>query len=779
MNSFRLALFSGLLLCAAPAVSLRADQAKETGPKEAESPRLTIERIFEKNEFGSEGHSGRWIKGWPGYLRQVESAETKGGKDIVMIDPESGATNIVVAAQDLIPAGRSSPLSVEAYDFSDDRSRLLIFTNSKRVWRRNDRGDYWILDRSSLGLRQLGGDAPPSSLMHAKLSPDGRWAGYVRDRNIYVEELRTGDVRQLTRTPNEELIHGVFDWVYEEEFGLHDGWRWSPAGDAIAFWQTDTSGVRAYPLIDYTAGLYPEIQWIRYPKTGEQNSAVRLGVVRLDDRNITWLDLPGDPRNHYPHWMEWPEEAGGIVVQQLNRLQNTNAVFVADPATGEASLLFRETDAAWVDVLTDNRWAGEGKAFPWLSERGGWRQLYRVNAEDGRLKQVYDDSIDVVALEQFVAETGDIYFIASPDDATQHYLYRANLSGGRPQRITPADQPGTHSYNISPDGRWAIHTRSSHDEPPIVDLVRLPGHEVVRVLEKNEKLNKKLEKLERSPVEFFRVKVADGVQVDAYCVKPPDFDPTRKYPAIVYVYGEPAGQTVRDSWGGSGGLWNQFLAQQGFVVLSFDNRGTPAPRGRDWRKSVYRQVGILAAEDQVQALRTTLAERPYLDPGRVGIWGWSGGGSMTLNALFKYPDDYAAGIAVAAVPNMRLYDTIYQERYMGLPDDNVAGYREGSPLFFAHQFKGRLLLVHGTGDDNVHYQGFEVLVDRLVHSGKQFESLAYPNRSHGIGEGQNTTLHLRRAMWDFWQRTLLQAAPAADASPTAPAVALPSEAAGQ
>ncbi len=731
-------------------------------------PELSIESIFEKNEFDAKGYSGRWADDSSGYYKTIDSAETKDGQDIVLIEPATGTTNIVVAAQDLIPSGEGSPLSLARYAFSKDRSKLLVFTNTKRVWRHDDRGDCWVLDRSSLELRKLGGDALPSSLMHAKFSPDGQHVGYVRERNIFVEELRTGRIRQLTTTPTTDLVNGAFDWVYEEEFEMRDGWRWSPDGRAIAFWQIDASGVRQFPLIDNVSGLYPEIQWIPYPKTGEQNSSARAGVVSLDSGAITWLQIPGDPRNHYLHSIEWPDQAAGVVVQQLNRLQNTNRFFIAHPATGEARELFTETDAAWVDVRTHDRWAGDGERFPWLSERDGWQRLYAVNAENGRAKELFDEPMDVISLAQFVEESGDLYFIASPTNATQRYLYRTSIKGGTPKRLTPADQPGTHSYNVSPDGKWALHTWSSFDVPATIELVSLPDHKMVRTLETNEKLKEKLAKLKLPPVEFFRATVATDVEVDAYCLVPPEFDAAKKYPVIVYVYGEPAGQTVTDNWQGDGGLWHRLLAKDGFVVLCFDNRGTPAPRGREWRKSIYRQIGILAATDQAAALRHTLEARPYLDRERVGIWGWSGGGSMTLNALLKHSELYQAGIAVAAVPNMRLYDTIYQERYMGLPDDNVDGYRNGSPLNFAHQLKGKLLLVHGTGDDNVHYQGIEALIDRLVHHKKQFEMLIYPNRSHGIGEGQNTTVHLREAMLSFWRRHLLGAGSGATNAPPVP-----------
>lgn len=720
-----------------------------------EVPRLSIETIFEKSEFEAKGYSGEWAEDSSGYYRTIDSAATKGGVDIVLIDPETGGTNVLVAAQDLIPPGGHGPLGIDGYAFSKDRSKVLLFTNSKRVWRHHDRGDYWVLDRSSLELRKVGGDAPPSSLMHAKLSPDGRHVGYVREQNLYVEELRSGVIHPLTVSTNRDLIHGAFDWVYEEEFEMRDGWRWSPEGGAIVFWQIDTSGVRRFPLVDHVSGLYPEIQWIPYPKTGEQNSAARVGVVGIDNRIITWLRVPGDPRNHYLHAVEWPDRAGGIVVQQLNRLQNTNRVFLADPVSGEVRELFRETDAAWVDVRTPSQWAGCGDRFPWLSERDGWKRFHAIQRDNGQAKALFDEPMDVLDPLRYVEASGDLYFVASPQHAAQRYLYRTSMSGGSPVRITPEDQTGTHRYNISPDGRWALHTWSSFDTPPVTELVRLPEHSLVRTLESNPELKDKLAKLGLAPVEYFRARVADDLEVDAYCVRPPGFHTAAKYPVLVYVYGEPAGQTVVDQWQGGGGLWHRLLAQEGFVVLSFDNRGTPAPRGRDWRKSIYRKVGILAPRDQAAALRHTLESRPYLDAGRVGIWGWSGGGSMTLNALLKYPDLYHAGIAVAAVPNMRLYDTIYQERYMGLPDDNVEGYREGSPLHFAHQLEGRLLLVHGTGDDNVHYQGIEALIDRLVHHKKSFEMLTYPNRSHGIGEGQNTTLHLREAMMSFWRRHLL------------------------
>ena len=347
-----------------------------------------------------------------------------------------------------------------------------------------------------------------------------------------------------------------------------------------------------------------------------------------------------------------------------------------------------------------------------------------------------------------------LYFIASPDNPAQRFLYRIGLDGKGLKRLSPANQPGSHSYNISPDAQWAVHSFSSFADPPASNFIKLAAHKTVRGLESNKGLREKLGKLKQPATEFFRVKIADDVEVDAYAVLPPDLDKTKKYPLLVYVYGEPAGQTVVDRWGGSGGMWHRMLAQQGYIVMSFDNRGTTAPRGNAWRKCVYRQVGILAAEDQATAVKQVLKDRPYIDAKRVGVWGWSGGGSMTLNAMFKFPDLYHTGISIAPVPNQRLYDTIYQERYMGLPKDNTEGYKNGSPITYAKQLKGKLLLIHGTADDNVHYQGMEKLIDELIAHNKKFEMLSYPNRTHSIREGKNTALHLRMVMTDFLKNNL-------------------------
>lgn len=727
-----------------------------------EPSRLSVQRIFGKPEFEPEAVSLKWLPKGSEYTQLEASAETKDARDIVRYDALTGRKDVLVPAAMLVPAGQSKPLAIEDFRFSDDLSQVLIFTNSKRVWRHNTRGDFWLLDRSSRELRKLGGDAAASSLMFAKLNPVDRQAAWVKDRNIYLEDLRSVAPRVLTQTANADVINGTFDWVYEEELDLRDGFQWSPDGQFIAFWQMDTSGMRRFPLVNTQAGLYPEVQLIPWPKVGERNPAGRLGIVRVSDGETRWVNVPGDNRDNYIARIHWRPQSSDLLIEQLNRRQNVNRVFVTSFVSAECRELFVEKDDAWVDLHDELFWTPDVKQLTWISDRDGWRQVFLVSS-DGSMRKVTDGKYDVIKLLAIVpasavegAPSDSAYFIASPDNATQSTLYRIGLDGSGLTRVTPANQSGTHAYVVSADGRAAIHTVSSFDQPPVTELVSLPDHKVLKSLADNKSLVEKLGKLAKQSVEFFRVDIGDGVLLDGWCLKPPGFDASKKYPLLVHVYGEPAGQTVLDRWGGGRMLWHQMLAQKGCIVMSFDNRGTPAPRGREWRKSVYHRVGVLGPDDQAAALKAVLKDRPYLDAGRVGIWGWSGGGSSSLHAIFRFPELYRTAISIAPVANQRYYDSIYQERYMGLPGDNVEGFTNGSPITWAKQLKGNLLLIHGTGDDNCHYATTELLIDELIKHGKQFELMAYPNRSHAIREGQNTVPHMFDLMTGYLERTLLK-----------------------
>lgn len=705
-----------------------------------DSSRITIEQIFDKGEFwGDFFGTARWTRDGSSYMSWRRAPDRK-GLDLVQTDAVTGAQTVVVPAARFVPAGDSLPVPVESYSFSPDGTKLLLFANSARVWRANTRGDFWVLDIPSGKLSKLGGkEAQPSTLMFAKFSPQGDRVAYVRKNNLYVERLSDGKITQLTKDGSVTIINGTFDWVYEEEFFLRDGFRWSPDGKRVAYWQLDASGVKDFLLINDTDSLYPYTIPVQYPKAGTTNSAARIGVVGAGGGKTKWLETPGDPRNTYLARMDWSGNSDEVWVEHLNRQQNTVTFLLGDAKSGKVRTVFTERDSAWVDV-SEVRWLG-ASSFTWVSERNGWRHIYLISRDGQEVKDLTPGEYDVASVEATDTTGGFVYYIASPDNPTQRYLFRARLDGtGNAERLSPANEPGTHDYQIAPGMRFAIHTYERFDTPGVTDVVRLPGHESVRVVVSNEKLKERLAKLKRGPVSFFRVDAGNGVSLDGYIMRPVDYDSTKKYPVLFYVYGEPASQTATDSWNGDY-PWNLMLTQLGYTVITMDNRGTPSLRGSAWRKSVYRKIGVLSSEDQAGAART-IGQWAGIDSSRYAVWGWSGGASTTLNLMFRYPDIYKVGMAVAPVPDMHLYDTIYQERYMGLPQENEEDYKQGSPITFAAQLKGRLLLVHGSGDDNVHYQGTERLVNALVAAGRPFSMMVYPNRTHGIFEGEGTTVHV-------------------------------------
>ena len=728
--------------------------AAQTAPET--NSRLTVARIVSSEFQGEESGPHHWLKDDSAYLG-IDWSEGGKGQEIVRHDPASGKTEVLVTARDLVPQGAKAPLHLDDFAMSGDGRKLLLFTNTRKVWRLNTRGDYWVFDRDAHSLRKLGGKGPAASLMFAAFDPLGQKVAYVRDNNLYVEEITGGAIVPLTADGAPTLINGTFDWVYEEEFFLHDGFRWSPDGQAIAYWQLDSSGVPEYPLLNTAGGLYPRVIPVRYPKSGQRNSAARVGVVAASGGVTRWLEIPGDPRQNYIARMDWVPDSRELVIQRLNRAQNTLEVLLGDSGAGTVRTMLTDRDEAWVDIQDDLHWIDHGRAFTWTADRDGWRRLEVVQTHESRPPlRLSTGNLDVISVVYVDEKAGQVAFMASPDNPTQNYLYRVALDGssGQAVRVTPLDQPGTHAYQLSPGGHWAFHTFSSFGRPPITELVSLPDHRVVRTLVGNARLRAKLDALEGDRGEFFRIEIGGCVVLDGWCLKPPGFDPTRKYPLLVHVYGEPAAQSVVDRWGGEFYLWHRMLAQQGYIVLSMDNRGTPAPRGRAWRKCVYHQVGILAPREQAEALKALERRWPFIDRQRVGIWGWSGGGSMTLNCIFRYPELYQTGIAIAFVADQRYYDTIYQERFMGRPEENPEGYKQGSPITHAGGLKGKLLLIHGTGDDNVHYQNCEVLVDRLIALGKPFSMMAYPNRTHSISEGDGTRRHLFELITRYLEQNL-------------------------
>jgi dipeptidyl-peptidase-4 len=458
-----------------------------------------------------------------------------------------------------------------------------------------------------------------------------------------------------------------------------------------------------------------------------------------------WLAIEGDPRNHYIGRMEWAANSSEIVLQRLNRLQNTNEVMLGNAATGQVQTILVEHDSAWVDLVDDWMWLHGGQQFAWVSERSGWNHVYLVSRDGRSIRAVTHGPFDVIKVAGIDEKGGWLYYVASPENPAQRYLYRARLDGkGEPERLSPASELGTHSYDLAPNYKYAFQTYSSLGHPRQVRLIALPSHRVIRPLVDNAALGARLATLQRPTVEFFNVTADDGTKLPGYLLKPANFDSTRKYPLLFYVYGGPAGSTVQDAWDRYY-LLNTLLTQRGYLVATVDNRGTPAPLGRTWRKTIYGRMGMLEVDDQAAAARA-LARRPYIDADRIGIWGWSNGGFMSLNMLFRRPAIYRTAVAVAPVTHWALYDNVYTERYNGLLQDNRAGYDRGSPLTYVDSLRGDLFVVHGSGDDNVHFQNTEMLINALVAADKPFEMLDYPNRTHCLCQGRNTQRHLFAAI---------------------------------
>jgi dipeptidyl-peptidase-4 len=657
-------------------------------------------------------------------------------------------TETVVVSKDLLTVDGKA-LSFRAFLFSDDGNKVLLYTNAKRVWRYSTRGDYWLLNIATKQLRQIGKGRPESSLQFAKFNADGSKVAYVSEHNLYVEDVASGEIKKLTSdNGTKKLINGTFDWVYEEEFACRDGFRWGPDGKSIAYWQIDANQIRDYYMLNTTDSVYSRVIPVEYPKVGEAPSPARIGVVDINSGTTKWMNIPGDAEKFYLPRMEW---AGNneIIVQQLNRKQNESKLYICNTVSGDATNIYTETDEAWVATINEWKdnvvgwdWINNQKEFIWVSEKDGWRHLYRVSRDGKKETLITKGNMDVIEMLSIDEKNNSVYYYASPNNATQKYLYKSRLDGkGNPERVTPMAEEGTHEYEITPSGKYASHSFSNYYTPELDEWISLPNH---KPLKAEDDILKKLkpEAKAKSQISFFKVTTDDGVEMDGWMVKPKNFDSTKQYPVVFYVYGEPASTTVNDGFGRQRNfLYMGDMQADGYIQVSLDNRGTPAPKGRAWRKAIYKKIGQLNIRDQAMAAKKVI-EWPFVDKDRVVIWGWSGGGSSTLNLMFQYPEIYKTGISIAPVTSSLLYDNIYTERYMGLPQENMEDYKKGAALTYAKNLKGNLLVIHGTGDDNVHYQNTEMLINELVKNNKQFSLMSYPNRTHSISEGPGTRQHL-------------------------------------
>jgi dipeptidyl-peptidase-4 len=705
-----------------------------------------LKAIYDKREFAPATFSGKWLRDSSGYL-VLEKRPENSLPELLKYDVASGARSILIGGEQLVIAGTTEKLVIEDFGQSPIATQFLL---QARTTAQQESG-YWLFDAESRSLRKI--DARITRLSwQSTFSPNGDRILFGRGPDLCVLDLVTNELIPLTKSVDRGVI----------ENGVQGGWspegervqaRWSPDGKAIAYVQSDTSQLRQRPFIRATDPTYPDVTMERYARVGTPIPTLRVGVVDASGGETRWLNLPAEAGAFYLNDVSWAGNSDELLVEILSRSRDTRAFLLVNAASGAITKTHEESDPAWVDASyaanAGLEWIQQDQAVVLLSERDGWRHAYRLS-RDGKQQTLLTKSAgDVIARGPVDEQVGCLYFLASPDNATQRYLFRVSLVGtSEPERVTPLDQPGSHRYEFSPDRKWAFHTYSTFDSPPVIDLVELSGHRSVRILEDNEECRRRVRPLITQPTEFFKLDIGDGVVMDAWMIKPRDFDRTKKYPVFVFVYGEPHAQTVIDDWTGgqNHSMFHRMIADFGYLVVSMDGRGTPAPKGAAWRRAVYGSLGPLSTEEQAAGVKELARSRPFVDLSRVGIWGWSGGGSNTLNAMFRKPDVYHVGIAVAPKPQPHLYNAWFQEIFMRTPDVNPDGYRQAAAINFAEGLRGDLLIVHGTGETNTHLQITEGLVDRLIELGKRFDYMAYPNRDHGLREGKGTAVHLRMLM---------------------------------
>jgi dipeptidyl-peptidase-4 len=711
---------------------------------------LTLEDIWAKPTFRSASVPGfNWMNDGRYYSAFNEN-------NLMQYEVTTGkAVKTLVSAAELTPAGAAKWLGVDNYLFNADESKVLFSTNTEPIYRRSARASYYVFD---LGTRKLAPLSPGGKQGYATFSPNGKRVAFTRDNNVFVTELAT--MQETAVTTNgvaNNLINGSADWVYEEEFGFAQGFFWSPDSKQIAFYTFDESQVPEYDMQEW-GGLYPKEYRFKYPKAGEKNSVVSVSAYDVASARTTKMDVGPNPDQYIPR-VQWTQVPNTLSIQRLNRLQNKLEVLHGDAATGKTTVVLTDTNPAYVEINDDLNYLAGGKQFLFTSEKDGYQHLYLHDMNGKQVRQLTKGSWEISQINGFDPKTGYVYYTSTEASPLQRHLYRINLKGSGKQRISEAGN-GTDVVNMSPDTKYFLNNHSSAGVPAVVSLREGSTGKLVKTLEDNAKLKQTLAQYDLGKHEFFTFKTSEGVELNAWMIKPTNFDPAKKYPVLMHVYGGPSfgsgsTQTVLDNVGGGTALtnylWHQLLAEKGYIVVSVENRGTSG-RGSAFRKATYANLGKLETVDQAEGAKY-LGGLPYVDKSRIGIWGWSYGGYMTSLAMTKNADLFKMGIAVAPVTNWRYYDTVYTERYLKTPQENPGGYDDNSPVQFAQNLKGKFLLVHGTGDDNVHFQNSIAFVDALIKANKDYQTLYYPNRNHGISGG-NTRLHLYRQMTNFVTQNL-------------------------
>jgi dipeptidyl-peptidase 4 len=700
--------------------------------------KVTLEDVFKKGTFSQKSVYGiNWMKDGQFYSSLVQR---NGAPAVVKINLATGAEAGVLLD------GKALGVNFSSYSFNSDETRALIATDVESIYRRSSKGVFYVVDLATGQKQQL---MNGEKISYATLSPDNDKVAFVKDNNLFIVELASNQTTQITHDGEwNKVINGGADWVYEEEFSMAKAFQWSPDGKKIAFIRFDETEVPEFNMQTW-GPLYPQDYKFKYPKAGEKNADVSIHVYDLASKKTKKVDAGSETDIYLPR-IYWTKDANQLAFIRLNRLQNQLDLFHANASTGESKLIISETSQTYVDLNynDDLKYLSDGKSFIRTSEKDGFKHIYHHNMDGSLIRQITSGNWEVTSLVGVDEKAKKIYFVSTEQSPLERNFYVIELTGKNKKALTPAK--GSHNINMSPDHRFFIDYYTTTENPVTVSLNEASG-KTIKVLEDNTDLKERLKSFAWGKKEFFSFPTVDGTELNGYIIKPADFDPNKKYPVLMYVYGGPGSQNVLNSWGGTRDFWHQALAAEGFIVACVDNRGTGA-RGRDFKHSTYANLGKLETIDQIEGAKY-FAKQSFVDPARIGIWGWSYGGYMSSLSLMVGNDVFKTAIAVAPVTTWRYYDTIYTERYLQTPQLNPAGYDDNSPITHVNKLKGNLLLIHGTGDDNVHFQNSVDLVNALVTADKQFESFYYPNKNHGISGG-NTTWHLYTMMTDFLKRKL-------------------------
>ena len=634
-------------------------------------------------------------------------------------------------------------ISFSNYSFSEDEKKVLLPTETESIYRYSSRSNYYEYDRETKTAEELS----KGKQRLAQFSPDASKVAFVKENNIFIKDITNNTELQVTFDGEiNKIINGATDWVYEEEFAFDNGMQWNTSGNKIAYYRFNEEKVPEFSM-DLFTDLYPSQSQFKYPKAGETNSTLELFIYDLNSNKTTKANINTKEEFYIPR-IKWTLDENVLSVQIMNRHQNQLDFILVDAKDGSSHTIFTENDAAYIDVTDNLTFLNDGKYFIWTSEKSGYNHIYLYNLKGKQVRQITKGNYDVTDFYGIDESNNTVYFASSERSPMHRDVYAVQLNGKNKKTLT--NKIGTNSATFSTHYKYFINQYSNANSPYYFSLFDAKGNEV-RMLKDNSNLNNSLAEYALSQKEFFNFKTTEGIDLNGWMMKPHNFDETKQYPVFMYLYGGPGSQQVTDSWGGSNFLWYQMLTQQGYIVACVDNRGTGA-RGAEFKKCTYQQLGKLETEDQIEANRY-LANLPYVDGSRIGIFGWSYGGYMSSLCLLKGADEFKMAIAVAPVTNWRYYDSIYTERYMRTPQENASGYDDNSPINHVEKLKGKYLLVHGSADDNVHYQNTMEMTNALVNANKQFDLFIYPNKNHGIYGGY-TRLHLFTKMTNFIKENL-------------------------